>query len=76
MATRTYSETIGGRKGYSALRSHALCDGCGKEHEHHHQGRVTAPLPPTWTATTEESESGGSVTLRFWCEQCSKGESQ
>jgi len=74
MATRTYSERTGkGRNGYAVLRSHALCDGCKKEYPDSYQGRGTAPLPPTWTCSLQESKSDGRVTLRYWCEECSKG---
>lgn len=61
MATRTFSESLGG---YALLRSHALCDGCGKEHPDSYQGRVTAPLPSTWKAFLEGSE------LRYSCDDC------
>lgn len=70
MATRTYSEKTAGRKGYAILRRHALCDGCGKEHPDHYQGRGTAPLPATWTSSLRETKS--SVQLMYWCEDCSR----
>lgn len=63
--TRTYSDKVGGK--WRSLRSHAVCDDCGREDDAAHQGRVTAPLPHGWAMRMEDSKSGGSSCIRYNC---------